>query len=514
MKRATPLNSFADLNLSTELMQAIEELGYTTPSPIQAGALPILLKNESDFIGQAATGTGKTAAFGIPLIEHCSVKKGAVQGLILCPTRELAIQVSEQIELLGKYKGIHAVAIYGGAGYDKQIQGLKQGLQVVVGTPGRILDHIRRGTLKLGAVKNVILDEADEMISMGFKEDLETILEEIPKGVHTWLFSATMSRQVRSVAEKYLSNPEQVTVNKQEMLSSSVEQVYFPTHESDKPEVLGKIIEAADDFYGIVFCQTKSLVVDLTEYLQKRGFSVDCLHGDMNQAGRERTMTNFRERRIKVLVCTDVASRGLDVKNVTHVVNYSIPREFDIYVHRIGRTARGGSAGIAMSLVTPSQRGLIRRIEELTNARVSEGKIPKRKDIAYKKVSAALAKFDAQEFHARAVESLSETWRERLEGMDKFEIAGRFLSMQYKDLFSERDPAQNEKLRDSRPKMDGRGPPSRSSERAGGSGERSRAASRDGGSRDGARRDSRSGGGSPAAAADRVRRGRDDKRRR
>ena len=505
----THLNSFEDLNLSPELMQAIEELGYTTPSPIQAGALPILLQNKTDFIGQAATGTGKTAAFGIPLIELCSAKMGGVQGLIMCPTRELAIQVSEQIDLLGKHKGVRSVAIYGGAAYDKQIQGLKQGLQIVVGTPGRLLDHVRRGTLKLAGVKTVVLDEADEMISMGFKEDLETILEEVPKdGVHTWLFSATMSRQVRSVAEKYLDKPEQVTVNKQEMLSSSVEQIYFPTHESDKPEVLAKIIEAAEDFYGIVFCQTKSLVVDLTEYLQKRGFNVDCLHGDMNQAGRERTMTSFRDRRVKVLVCTDVASRGLDVKNVTHVINYSIPREFDIYVHRIGRTARGGSAGLAMSLVTPSQRSLIRRIEELTNARVTEGKIPKRKDIAVKKVTAALSKFDAQEFHARAVESLSDSWRERLDGMDKLEIAGRFLSMQFKDLFAERDPAQNEKLRDSRPKGDDRGPP-----RSGG--DRGRSSSSRG---DGPRGDSRSssarGDSRRSAPSDGARRGRDDKRRR
>lgn len=471
------MQSFNELNLSTEVMKAIQAMGYETPSPIQAGALPILLGEPTDFIGQAATGTGKTAAFGIPLIERIDTKLKAVQGLILCPTRELAVQVSEQIDLLGKFKGVESVPIYGGVAYDRQIHGLKQGCAIVVGTPGRILDHLQRGTLKLKSLKTVILDEADEMISMGFKEDLETILEQVPKEeLNTWLFSATMSTQVRQVAEKYLHDPEQIAVNRQEMLSSSVEQIYFTTQESNKPEVLCKIIDVSASFYGLIFCQTKELVVNLTKYMQGRGFAVDCLHGDMNQASRERTMTGFRERQVQILVCTDVASRGLDVKDVTHVINYSLPREIDVYVHRIGRTARGGKTGFAMSLVTPSHRGLVRRIEQVTRARMIEGQIPGRKEIALKKVGQTLEKFKSQKWHTRAVESMDQEWKNTLAEMNEQEIAGRFLTMMFGDLFSERTeqpqmtrakaPDQRGRDRDSREGRSG----DRDSRRGGGGG--------------------------------------------
>ncbi len=434
------MDSFSQLKLSTAISKAIKDLGYETPSPIQASTLPILLSRKTDFIGQAATGTGKTAAFGIPLVERIDPAKAAVQGLILCPTRELAMQVAGQIDLLGKYKGVETVAIYGGAAYDPQIRGLKQGRAIVVGTPGRILDHLKRGTLKLNAVKTIILDEADEMISMGFKEDLETILEAIPsEDVNTWLFSATLSAPVRQVAEKYLDNPERVSINRGEMLSATVEQIYYATHEGNKPEVLCKIIDASDEFYGLIFCQTKALVTELTKYMQNRGFKVDCLHGDMNQAARERTMASFRDRETKVLICTDVASRGLDVKDVTHVVNYSLPREIDVYVHRIGRTARGGKAGLAISLVTPTHRHLIRRIEQVTRGQMIEGRIPGRREIALKKVSQMLTSFKDQSWHERAIQSMNDDWRAALVGMEAEEIAGRFLCMMLGDLFTERE---------------------------------------------------------------------------
>lgn len=448
------MQTFDELNLSPEIMKSIKELGYETPSPIQAGALPILLGEGTDFIGQAATGTGKTAAFGIPLIEKIDPAIRAVQGLILCPTRELAMQVAAQIELLGKYKGVRSVAIYGGSDYAPQIQGLRQGRSIVVGTPGRVLDHIKKGTLKLNTLKTLVLDEADEMISMGFKDDLEAILEGVPEeGANTWLFSATMSGEVRNVATKYLHDPEQIAVNRKEMLSASVEQIYYPTHESNKPEILCKIFDAAEEFYGIIFCQTKALVTDLTKYIQTRGFKADCLHGDMNQSARERTMGSFRDRQVQILVCTDVASRGLDVKDVTHVVNYSLPREVDVYVHRIGRTARSGKAGFAMSLVTPSHRALIRRIEQVTKTRMIEGTIPGRREIALKKVTNSLVGFKEQQWHARAIESMDQSWKETLAGLSGEEIAGRFLAMMHGDLFSDRAEKQA-LLVDSRPKRE------------------------------------------------------------
>jgi len=438
------MQNFNELNLSTPILRAITDLGYTTPSPIQAQTLPILLDEPTDFLGLAATGTGKTAAFGIPLLERIDPAQRSVQALILCPTRELAVQVAGQIGLLGKYLGISALPIYGGAGYGDQIRGLRQGTTIVVGTPGRVVDHLDKGTLVLDNLTTLILDEADEMISMGFKEDLERVLSSVPEGqANTWLFSATMGPEVRRVADAYLHEPRQVQVNRTEMVPNAVEQVYFATSESNKPEVLCKLIDAAEDFYGIVFCQTKALVTDLHQYLMGRGYRVDCLHGDMDQNARERTMRGFRERKCTILIATDVACRGLDVKDISHVVNYSIPRELDNYVHRIGRTGRSGKSGLAFSLVTPSHRGLIGRIERMTKSKMKEGKIPSRKDIGVRKVAKSLELFESQQTHGRAVELMDESWKKSISGMSKEEIAGRFLALLHPEVFAaEREQAQ------------------------------------------------------------------------
>ena len=430
------MQSFQELTLSPSLMRAIADLGYETPSPIQAQALPILLGAPTDFVGLAATGTGKTAAFSIPLLERIDPKKKGVQGLVMCPTRELALQVSGQIDLLGKHKGVRSVPVYGGASYVDQIRGLKSGCSIVVGTPGRLVDHMERGTLSLENIETVVLDEADEMISMGFKEELDKILAATPREKsQVWLFSATMSREVRRVADTYLRKPQMVQVNRTEMLSNTVEQLYYITHESNKPEVLCKLLDAADDIYGLIFCQTKILVTDLTQFLTERGYHVDCLHGDKDQKSRERTMQAFRDRRVNILICTDVASRGLDVKDVTHVINYSLPRELDTYVHRIGRTARSGKTGVAMSLVTPSHRVLVGRIESMTKSRMKEGKIPSRREIGTKKVSHVLAPFSAQKDFTRAVEVMSAEWKESLAKMTPEEVAGRFLAMRFPEIF-------------------------------------------------------------------------------
>lgn len=432
------MNNFEDLVINPNVKKAIAEMGFNKPSPIQAQSLPILLGKATDFIGLAATGTGKTAAFGIPLLQRVEPAKGNVQGLILCPTRELALQVSRQIDLMGKFMRVRSVPIYGGSSYSDQMRGLKDGACIVVGTPGRLVDHITRGTLKLDNVQTVILDEADEMISMGFKDDLETILQNMPKS-NVWLFSATMSQGVRRVADNYLKQPQVVQVNRVEVLSNTVEQVFYATRDANKPEILCKIIEAAEDFYGIIFCQTKVLVIDLTQYLTERGYKVDCLHGDKEQRARERTIQAFRDRRVTILVCTDVASRGLDVKDVTHVINYSIPRELDSYVHRIGRTARSGKNGIAISLVTPSHRHLINRLEHMTKSKIKEGVLPTRKDIGTKKVNAVLEKFKSQKSFAKAQELLSEDWKKTVSQMKPEEIASRFLMLNFPDLFDDKD---------------------------------------------------------------------------
>jgi ATP-dependent RNA helicase DeaD len=434
-----PVQSFNELNLSAPILRAIHELGFSEPTPIQQQTLPILLAEPTDFLGLAATGTGKTAAYAIPLLEKVDPKRRTVQALILCPTRELALQVAGQITLLGKHKGVRSVAVYGGASYVDQIHGLRQGASVVVGTPGRVIDHIDRGNLKLDGLEVLVLDEADEMISMGFKDELEKILQAVPRASsNIWLFSATMNAQVNRVANTYLRSPRQVQVNRSEMLPSTVEQFYYPARESDKPEILCKLIEAADDFYGLVFCQTKVLVTDLTQFMLEKGYRVDCLHGDKDQNSRERTMRAFRERQVRVLVCTDVASRGLDVKDITHVINYSLPRELDNYVHRIGRTARSGKTGIAMNLVTHSHRRLISQIERMTKSRMLEGRLPTRKDIGVKKVTKLLSSFSDQPYHKRAVEVMSEEWRAALAEMTAEEVAARFWTMMMPEVFNDK----------------------------------------------------------------------------
>ena len=420
------------------MAKAIAELGYTAPTDIQKQALPILLGGPTDFIGQAATGTGKTAAFGIPLLELIDPSKKVVQGLILCPTRELAVQVSGQINLFGKHKGVKAVPIYGGASYSAQIDGLKHGAAIVVGTPGRLIDLIDRGALRLQAVKTVILDEADEMISMGFKEDLEKILSATPRETsHIWLFSATMSPGVRRVADAYLRQPKQVQINRGEMLSSTVEQSYFLARESDKVEFIVKIVESAEEFYGLIFCQTKALVMDVCQALLERGYKVDSLHGDKSQQDRDRTMKAFREKKLTMLVCTDVASRGLDVKELTHVVNFSIPREMDVYVHRIGRTARSGKSGQAISLVSPANRHMISRIEQMTKSRMKEGKLPTRQEVGARKVARLLAEFQKKERYFRAAEFLGPDWELATAEMDLKEIIARFLCLLTPETFED-----------------------------------------------------------------------------
>lgn len=424
--------------LRASLLQALTEIGYETPSPIQAEALPVLLENQTDFIGLAATGTGKTAAFALPALNQLDIESTRTQVLVLCPTRELVLQVAGQFEQLGRHLQPTVLAIYGGTEYGPQLQRLRAGVQIIVATPGRLMDHMEKGRIDLSGLTTLILDEADEMISMGFREALDFILAQLPaEGTQRWLFSATMSAPVRQLTSRYLSSPQTVQVNRTEMLSSTVEQYYYACQEKNKPEILAKLIEAADDFHGFVFCQTKALVSNLTSYLRERGFKVDSLHGEMSQSAREKTLSEFRARRLNVLVCTDVAARGLDIKDVSHVVNYSIPRELDNYVHRIGRTARGGKVGLALSLVTPSHRHLLQKIERLTKSRIAEGVIPSRKAIAEKKVSTLLARWQDVKGVERAQELLDSSWRDALTTLSNEEIVSRFIALQFPELFTD-----------------------------------------------------------------------------
>lgn len=427
--------SFSDFALKETLLNTLAAMGFETPSAIQEAAIPLLKDGDKDFIGLAPTGTGKTAAFALPLLNKLDGKNKSLQALILCPTRELALQVATQINKLGEGMNLKAAAIYGGAAYAEQLRALRNGTAIIVGTPGRLLDHLASGALRLDSLQTLVLDEADEMISMGFQEDIETILKAIPKEQsRLWLFSATMSPEIRRIADRYLTNPAKVELTQNNKVPENLEQIYYVTRESNKNEILGKLIEEAADFYGLIFCQTKVQVTQLTQELVDHGYKADCLHGDKTQDARERTLRSFRERRLQILVCTDVASRGIDVNDITHVVNYSLPREIENYIHRIGRTARSGKKGIAMSLVTPSHRALVGRIEKRTGVRMKEGVIPSTRKLKEKKLAQLLEKFQTVETHPEGMSRVQSTWTEAIKDMTREEIAARLLALISPDL--------------------------------------------------------------------------------
>ncbi|MBX6352361.1 MAG: DEAD/DEAH box helicase [Thermoflavifilum sp.] len=374
------MTSFQDMGLSRKVQQAIDEMGYEEPSPIQAACIPLILEGK-DVIGQAQTGTGKTAAFGIPVIERVT-SENRVQALVLAPTRELAIQVAGEFRKIGKYKRVRTLPIYGGQSIGHQIRALQQGVHVVIGTPGRVLDHIRRGTLKLNHVRMVVLDEADEMLDMGFIEDIEAILRETPETRQTLLFSATFPAEVKRLALRYMNAPEHVTINRGEVTVPLTDQVYYKVLERNKLESLCRIIDSEEVSLGIIFCRTKRGVDELVEALLARGYLVDGLHGDLSQAQRDRVMKRFRNGDIELLVATDVAARGIDVENVTHVINYDIPQDPESYVHRIGRTGRAGKRGLAITLVTPREFKLLKQIERETKAKMVAREVPSLADVA------------------------------------------------------------------------------------------------------------------------------------
>jgi ATP-dependent RNA helicase DeaD len=387
---------FSELGLSAEVLQAVEKLGFEQASPIQAEAIPVLLAGK-DVVGQSMTGSGKTAAFGIPAVEKVDPAKRVVQVLILCPTRELAVQVSEEIHKLALFKrGIHALPIYGGQSYERQFFGLKQGAQIVIGTPGRVMDHMRRGTLRLDTVKMAILDEADVMLNMGFREDIELILQSVPAERQTVFFSATMPKPIRDLIEKYSREPQSVKIEQKAMTVPTVEQVYYEVDRRHKMELLTRLIDLHDFKLGIVFCNTKRMVDDLVDHLEAAGYQADRLHGDMSQNMRDRVMNKFRQSGLEFLVATDVAARGIDVDDVEVVFNYDLPYDVEDYLHRIGRTGRVGRSGMAISLVPFRELFQIRNIERFTNARIQRGKVPTVDEVAEARENVFLDKLRIQ----------------------------------------------------------------------------------------------------------------------
>jgi ATP-dependent RNA helicase DeaD len=367
---------FSELGLSPEILKAIEKLGFEKAAPIQAEAIPVLMSGR-DVVGQSQTGSGKTAAFAIPAIEKTDPNLKAVQVLILCPTRELAVQVAEEFHKLTLFKrGITSLPIYGGQSYERQFWGLKQGAQIVIGTPGRVMDHMRRGTLRLETLKMVILDEADVMLNMGFREDIETILKDAPKERQTVFFSATMPRPIRDLIERFSRDPQNVKIEQKAMTVPTVEQVYYEVDRRFKVDLLTRLIDIYDLKLGIIFCNTKRMVDELVDHLEAQGYMADRLHGDMTQAQRDRVMGKFRKSGLEFLVATDIAARGIDVDDIQVVFNYDLPYDGEDYVHRIGRTGRAGRAGRAISFVAGRELFQIRNIERYTNTRIQRAKIP------------------------------------------------------------------------------------------------------------------------------------------
>jgi ATP-dependent RNA helicase DeaD len=385
---------FTDLGLKSSSLKAIEALGFKTPSEIQAKSIPLLLAEDIDFIGQAQTGTGKTAAFVLPLLEKIDFKLKDPQALIVAPTRELAYQIAEEIKKLSQFEMAKTVCVYGGIPMGGQIREIKTARpQIIVGTPGRIIDMIDRGVLKVETCKYVVLDEADEMLDMGFFEDVKMILEEIPSK-KIWMFSATMPKPIMELVQKYFCEPVRVKVTKEVLTSQNIEQKFVVVRAQDQIEALVRMLDFEKEMYGIVFCRTKIGASELAGHLNQRGYAADALHGDMSQDQRDYTMKNFKERRIKLLICTDVAARGIDVYDLTHVINFSLPQDNESYVHRIGRTGRGGNKGVALSIITPSELSRVSQIERITKAKIERITLPKISDIRNSLLEKSIAKLD------------------------------------------------------------------------------------------------------------------------
>lgn len=411
----TEIINFADLGLGEPTLKAIAELGYEEPTPIQARTIRLMLEGV-DVIAQAQTGTGKTAAFALPIIEKLEPNMRTPQALVLTPTRELAVQVAEAFHSYGKYQRITILPVYGGQPIERQLRALDRGVQIVVGTPGRLLDHIRRGTLKLDQVRTVVLDEADEMLDMGFIEDIEAILQETPAERQTALFSATMPQPIANLAKRYMHDAQRITVQAEQMSVPQIRQVYYEVGGRDKFEVLVRILDFERPTSAIIFCRTKSEVDSLGERLTARAFPAETLHGDLSQVQRDRVMGRFRSNQVELLVATDVAARGLDVEHVSHVVNFDMPLDPEIYVHRIGRTGRAGRTGTAVTLVTPRERRLLKIIERSTGSEIQRLRLPTISDVM-----------------ARRRETFKETLRETIAqgGLEPFVILAEDLGEDY-----------------------------------------------------------------------------------
>jgi len=418
--------------LDARLVQATDALGFKQPTPIQEQAIPVLLSGTKDLVGLAQTGTGKTAAFGLPLLQLVDAAQRYPQALVVCPTRELCIQIVSEVELFKKFiPGMHVVAVYGGTSIGMQIRDIKRGVQIVVATPGRLIDLIERKAINLEQIKYVVLDEADEMLNMGFQDDIEFILQNTPQREATWLFSATMPSEIRRVSKKYMKSPMEITVGKMNTANKNIDHQYYVTAAHSRYETLKRLIDFNPGIYGLIFTRTKADAQEIAEKLTREGYDIDALHGDLTQQQRDKVMGEFREKTLQLLIATDVAARGIDVKEITHVINYELPDDLEVYTHRSGRTGRAGSTGISSSIVHSREIGKLKQIERMAQASFHKMEIPSGKDVCRKQFFHFMEKLLQADISHGDYESYVPMLAEKFADISKEEVLKRVAAMEF-----------------------------------------------------------------------------------
>jgi ATP-dependent RNA helicase DeaD len=426
------MQSFETLGLSEEIVEAIRKIGFETPTPVQQKAIPILLKGDQDVVALAQTGTGKTAAFGLPLIELVDDFNKTTQALILAPTRELCLQITNDMETFSKsVKNLNIVAVYGGASIADQIRKIKKGTQIIVATPGRLMDLLARKVINIKEIRFVVLDEADEMLNMGFKDDIDHILSHTPDSKNVWLFSATMPREVRTIANTYMTDQVELTVGERNQGNQNIEHQYVVVDERDRYLALKRIVDFNIDIFGVIFCRTKLDTQRVAEHLIKDGYNADALHGDLTQQQRDRVMASFRSKALQLLVATDVAARGIDVSNVTHVIHMNLPDEMEFYTHRAGRTARAGKTGISIALITRKEVGKIKQIEKAIQVKFQKVMVPTGIEVCERRVIHIVKRIREVQMNEEEISGFLPSVFEELKDLSKEEIIKRFTSLEF-----------------------------------------------------------------------------------
>src|ERR1700730_2084078 len=445
------MSTFEGLGLQENLLKAVTALGYTLPTPIQEKAIPVLLSGTKDLVGLAQTGTGKTAAFGLPLLQLLKVEQRFPQALVVCPTRELCMQIVSEIELFKKFMtGVQVLAVYGGASIGMQIRDLRRGVQIVVATPGRLVDLIERKAINLEEIKYVVLDEADEMLNMGFQDDIEFILQNTPKRDATWLFSATMPPEIRRVSRKYMKEPMEITVGTKNTANKNIDHQFFVTNAHHRYEALKRLIDFNPGIYGIIFTRTKADAQNISEKLTREGYDIDALHGDLTQQQRDKVMGEFRERSLQLLIATDVAARGIDVQGITHVINFELPDDVEIYTHRSGRTGRAGNTGVCLSIVHSREIGKLRQIERIVQVPFHKVEVPTGKDVCRKQFFHFMDKLLNADISHGDYETYVPMLEEKFAEMSKEEVLKRVAGLEFDRFLKYYENAEDLNLRERR----------------------------------------------------------------